>query len=346
MLTLAKHSPRRAGRAGAIGALLLLCCLRARADELHLTNGKVVHGLLEKQTRTGYVFKEVDAKRPKTWRRKEVQTLVLTFDLPDFVYNDPRWSEHMVGQRVEATFREEWGEVEVLRSDHYIVFTNSSAGDRYSGTMEDIYDKFIKEFPFEAPEDAVLMPVFLFKTKDQYDQFYADIAGISVAEAARSGGHAWRDYYATYYQAPRDPVHYHEGAHQLVHNRLRIRGGGSWFQEGMAVYFEGTIFAGEDPAKGMKGMVRSERHLPLPEFFKLPSLLYSSGTDQEADLAHRRYQQAGAVIKFFREGQYAEHFDEMLAQVKAGRSWDSIFGQLFRTNADELEQQFVEYYSK
>ena len=315
-----------------------------RADELHLKDGRVVVGLLEKQSRSGYSFVEAGKKRAATFKASDVRRVVLTYESPDVAFDDPQWSDEMVEARIAESFDPEWGEVEVLRSEHYIVFTNSSAGDRYLETMEDIYSRFQAVFPFEEPRAAPLMPVFLFKTNDHYYAFYSKIAGISLAEARKSAGHAWRDYYATYYQSPKDPVNYHEGAHQLVKERLRAGGGGSWFQEGMAVYFEGTVFPGEDPAKGMKGEVKSGRHTPFELFFTLRSLLYSSTNDADPSLGTRRYQQAGALIKFLKEGPQAELWPTLLDQLRDGEPWVDIFGQTYGLSIADLEAAFVEYY--
>jgi hypothetical protein len=351
---LARHAIRHASRAASTACALAttfaatlalaLAAPSARADELHLGDGRIVQGLLEAETRSGYSFVEAGKKRASTFRKADVRRVVLTYESPDVAFDDPQWSDEMVEARIAESFRPDWGEVEVLRSAHYIVFTNSSAGDRYSETMEDIYSRFLETFPFEEPKAAPLMPVFLFKTNDQYYQFYADIAGISLAEARKSAGHSWRDYYATYYDAPQDPVHYHEGAHQLVKLRLRAGGGGSWFQEGMAVYFEGTVFPGEDPAKGMKGQVKSGRHTPFEVFFKLSSLLYSSTNDTDPSLGSRRYQQAGALIKFLKEGPQAELWPTLLDQLRDGESWEDIFGQTYGLSIADLEAAFVEHY--
>lgn len=316
----------------------------ARADELHLRNGKVLEGRLQKQTATSFAFLEVDGRRPKNVKAKDVERVVLTYALPEWVYTDPQWSQQMVADRLARDCDPEWGEMEVLRSEHYIVFTNSSAGKKYLDTMEDIYERFIEVFPFEEPEDARLMPVFLFKTPDQYWEFYVRIAGRPMEEARKSGGHAWRDYYATYYDAPRDPVHYHEGAHQLVHHRLNVRGGGSWFQEGMAVYFEGQIFPGEDPTKGMKSMVKSGQHTPLPELFELRSLLQSTDTTRDRGAARKNYQQAGAVLHFLKEGPHAKRFEDFLAALRGGASGAAAVRQVYGVSPAELEQQFAEYY--
>lgn len=312
-------------------------------DELHKKDGTIVHGLLVKDGRDGVKFKEAGSKSTKSYKKKDIQRLVLTFEQPDFVYSDPNWSKSMIEARITQTFDPSWGEVDVLRSKHYIVFTNSDAGKRYLETMEDIYQNFKKTFPFEEPKKAPLLPVFLFKTDDQYNRFYAKIANITIAEANTSAGHAWQDYYATYYAAPRDSVHYHEGAHQLVGIRLSVEGGGSWFQEGLAVYFEGVIFKAEDPAIGMKTLVRQNKHTPLRKMIELRTLSPSSDS---LSLVNIRYRQAGAIIKFLMEGPDKDKFPSVIEAVKAGDQWEEIFKKVYGRTVEEMDKAFVDYFKE
>jgi len=335
---------RRSAIIVVVTCFFVLCCIgigRLAADELHKKDGSIVYGLFKRDGKSSVKFLEVGNKRAKTYRKKDIQRIVLTWGLPDFVYSDPEWSREMVQARKEASFDPAWGEVEVMRSDHYIVFTNSSAGKRYLKTMEDIYDKFKKTYPFEDLEDASLMPVFLFKTNDQYYRFYAKIANNSISRAKMSGGHSWKDYYATYYQAPKDPVHYHEGAHQLVKQRLRTSGGGSWFQEGLAVYFEGVVFKSEDPSIGMKTEVRTGRYIRLREMVALRSLLHSRDTESTAS---HRYRQAGAIMKFLVEGPDKERFPQLVEAVRSGDSWEEIFRNVYGRSIDEMDLAFVDFY--
>ena len=96
------------------------------------------------------------------------------------------------------------------------------------------FDGGTASFDVEEVEGRKLMPVFLFRTPEQYYAYYSKRAGIPLDKARRSKGHAWLDYYATWYEAPNDPVHIHEATHQIFGNRLNLSGGGSWLQEGVA----------------------------------------------------------------------------------------------------------------
>ena len=121
-------------------------------------------------------------------------------------------------------------------SKHYIVFTNgpTSSSKKYGVTLEKLYSFIKKELPFEDPKH--LLVAYIFKDNEDYYRFSTAITGMSNPRA--TAGHALPSYYATYYESPRAPTVYHEAAHEIVGACLQINGVGSWWQEGMAVYFE------------------------------------------------------------------------------------------------------------
>src|SRR6185295_14355607 len=121
----------------------------------------------------------------------------------------------------------------VDRSAHYVVMTNSSSGEPFAKKMEENCAKILAAFPFAERKGRRLMPVFLFRSKAQYDDFCSAI-GAGVGGAAK--GHASKDYYATWFESPNDPIHLHEATHQLFRNRFGLPSGGSWFQEGLAEF--------------------------------------------------------------------------------------------------------------
>src|SRR5262249_14356353 len=132
-------------------------------------------------------------------------------------------------------------------------------------------------------------------------------------EAKRSKGHAWRDYYATWYEAPNDPVHVHEATHQVFSNRLGLGGGGSWFQEGVAEYM--STRPGDRSA--VAGQVQKGEHVPPASFSAIPSLLMSSDKDAASgDQAQGNYEEAALLIEFLRESKWAkERFATFLLTI-------------------------------
>lgn len=106
---------------------------------------------------------------------------------------DPKWTEEEALARWERDRPEELaGDMDIYRTDHYIIFTNSSSGKKFAIKMEECYEAIQETFPFPEIPNRRLMPVFLFRTKEEYIDYYAKIANISKKSAANSKGHAWR----------------------------------------------------------------------------------------------------------------------------------------------------------
>jgi hypothetical protein len=191
--------------------------------------------------------------------------------------------------------------------------------------------------------------VFLFRTEDEYNQFFSRIAGISMAEAERSKGHAAGDYYATYYDAPGDPVHVHEATHQIFSNRLGLGGGGSWFQEGVAEYMSSK----PGDLSAVAGLVKKQKHVPLSEFIGIESLLMSSDEDAPmGDQAEASYEQAALLIEFLRESKWAkDKFPAFLQRVgripdKNKAEIEAALQSIYGVNVAGLEERWVEYCKK
>jgi hypothetical protein len=237
----------------------------------------------------------------------------------------------------------------VIRTEHYLIMTNSSSGKLFAEKMEENYDEITRTFPSAEVAGRRLMPVFLFRTPQQYYDYYVKIAGITQEGARASKGHAWRDYYATWYEAPGDPVHIHECTHQFFGNRLYLSGGGSWFQEGVAEYVESTPNDRNEVARAVK----KNEHTPLREFVQLASLLYSSEDDvRGGSKAADHYKQAALLIEFLRESEFGkEGFAQFLAQMGRTRRGDAerieaVFREVYGEGFAGVDAKFVEYCKK
>jgi len=236
-----------------------------------------------------------------------------------------------------------------LRTEHFLVLTNSDGGKLFAKKMEECYATIQKTYPFDEVPGRRLLPVFLFQTADQYFEYYAKIAGLTLEEAKRSKGHAWRDYYATWYEAPNDPVHIHEATHQIFANRLNLGGGGSWFQEGVAEYL--STRPGDRSA--VAGQVKKQTHVPLARFIAIPSLLMSSDENAAGgDAAQGNYELAALLIEFLRESKWAkDRFPAFLLRIGRLQRDEpdvirSALEELYGVSLSELEQRWVEYCKK
>ncbi|MEO0650298.1 MAG: hypothetical protein AAFZ65_06435, partial [Planctomycetota bacterium] len=124
----------------------------------------------------------------------------ITYDGPTRV---AEWTEEEVEARLAEDLPESLeGEriSDPLRTDHYIVFGNSSGAKAFARQIEKYYDRIKDVFPFEEVEGQRLLPVFLFRTRDQYVDFVSKKTGWPKEQAARTGGVASGDWYATTYE--------------------------------------------------------------------------------------------------------------------------------------------------
>ncbi len=352
----------RAPRALILLASLLLA-LPGFADRLELTDGSVLEGDLVEDTGRVRLFLVQGAPRPRRFRHEEVAQLSVRFPTEEErVLRDPRWSEERVVKRIERDFDPDLrSSVKVYRSQHFILFSLAPGGDAQSTKflqrdMEAIYAAFLATFPCEEQPGAHLLPVFLLKDHEQYARWSTGPTDWTLEVARQSAGHASRDYFATYFTGSATAVMWHETAHQLVANVLGIRGGGSWFQEGMAVYFEAKHVPGEQVANLASGMISSGRVTPFRELFEVTSLLHSAGDSTRESVAGSRYTQSGQIIWFLAEGPWKDRFPVFLELVRSpprpepGQTtsyrslWDAIFMEVYQRDVDGVEEAWKAYY--
>ncbi|MDZ4771606.1 MAG: hypothetical protein SGI72_00590 [Planctomycetota bacterium] len=236
-----------------------------------------------------------------------------------------------------------------VRTKHYIFLSNTDAAKQMGDEMEKAYLAIQKMYPFSEVAGRRLLPVFLFANQTQYYDFYAKAFKTSVEEASNSKGVAYKDFYATYYDAPQDPVHIHEMTHQVFANRLRLGGAGSWFQEGVAEYICTKAPERTDAAN----LVKKGRHTPLAQLIAIDSLLSTGAGDvKKGGEAGSLYLQAAMVIEFVRESKWSK--DKFLEWVHAvGNCPDNNAEAIERAtkmvlgvDLAEFEAKYVEYCKK
>jgi hypothetical protein len=264
---------------------------------------------------------------------------------------DPRWTDEELEARWLADAPKDVHEdLVALRTDHYLILSNCGKGSmkKFGKKMEECYAEIKAVYPFEEIPGERLMPVFLFRTNQQYYAYCTQVLTWTEDAARRSKGVAWKDFYATWYEAPNDPVHVHEATHQIFANRLRLPGGGSWFQEGVAEYMSTS----KNDRKLFKRLVEDGRHVPLSTFTTIPSLLQSAGDERVdgTDEASEGYLQAACLIEFLRESDWSkDRFQELLHAVGRAPRGDvaaieAAIGRVLGTDLAGLEERFVAYW--
>ena len=266
---------------------------------------------------------------------------------------DPEWTDEELEARWKKSVPEKLHPKLVeIRTDHYLILSNCGKNTMkgFGKKMEEFYAAVKEVYPFEEVPGERLLPVFLFRTSQQYYEFCRDNLGWTLEDARESKGVASGDFYATWYEAPRDPVHIHEATHQLFFNRLRLRGGGSWFQEGVAEYMSTS----KNDRKAFKKLVSKDKHTPLATFTAIPSLLMTDGSDRTdgGDDASERYLQAACVIEFVRrdkewKGKFMDFVHAMgRARPNDAASIGRALGEVYGVDLKGFEERFLEYWGK
>ncbi len=266
------------------------------------------------------------------------------------VYNR-EWDEDEVERRWQRDVPDKLqDDLEAFRTKHFLILTNSSGKKKFAKELEKSYEAIKQMFPFEEREELRLLPIFLFRTNDQYYDFCVKTLGWTRDAARDSKGVAWMDFYATWYEAPKDPVHIHELTHQLFENRLYLGGGGSWFQEGVAEYMSTT----KTERKQFKRLVKKAKYVPFDEFLLRRSLLGSSGDTRVdgTDPTTEAYLQAACIIEFVHRSKWSggklQDFIHAIGSTGYNdlAEIDAALQRVFGVDVAGFEQQFVKYWTK
>lgn len=299
----------------------------------------------------GYTFRINCVPAPSKSARKSIEKFLKSGISFYGEVENVEWDEEEAMERWERDRPLELaGKLKIVRTDHYIIFTDSSSGKLFAKKMEECYSSIQETFPFPEVKGRKLMPVFLFRTREEYIDYYAKIAGISKERARNSKGHAWRDYYATYYDSPVDPVHIHEATHQIFSNRLRLSGGGSWFQEGVAE----LMSTSKNERKGYaRNAARSESQTPFREFFVIPSLLNDAGKTKSGEKkSSNHYAQAASIIDFARHSKFGKkqfsQFLEAIGKIPRGdvKAAEAAIQRVYGVDLAGFEAEWVKYWRK
>lgn len=268
---------------------------------------------------------------------------------------DPEWSDEELRERwnaeAPAELVEDPRDLYVVRTDHYVILTNQkgNTAKKFGEVMEECYEKIRIIFPFEDVPGQRLLPLFLFRTPAQYHEFVAKNTGMTLEQARRTGGVAFGDCYATYFQSKNDPVHIHEATHQVFRNRLFLGGGGSWLQEGVAEY----VCSEPNEFNPVRNLVKKGDVVPLRQLVAMPSLLFSSDQNRVTggSAGGDAYNQAGILIEYLRQDEtHRERFlDFVHAMGRVARNdvpaIERVLTHTLGVTLEELEQELVEYCS-
>ena len=281
---------------------------------------------------------------------------------------DTKWSDDEIEARWQRQAPDkvlEDSKLRVVRSKHYVILTNVGKGTSksFGKKIDEAYEKIREIYPFEDIEGQRLLPIFYFNTPDQYFEWCVKNLKWKIEKARRSGGVSSGDVYSTYHQATNAPVHIHEATHQIFKNRLRLGGGGSWFQEGVAEYMSaaanelGIVKNLTKEKKAKRGETEKEtrdKNFSLEKFFALQSMLFSIDPEERkksGSVASENYTVAAGVIEFVRHGKYKDRFLDFVHAIgRVPRSdlpaIEKQLQLLFDRDIQGFDEDFMEYWTK
>lgn len=229
----------------------------------------------------------------------------------------PDWTEAEVQRRIQIVFRpEQRKDVKIHRSEHYIVFSQAELATNFMQRFEmKVYHGVRVVLGFrnsDAPRKR--MPVYLFKTKDDYVEYCVRNEGFSESQAKETGGIANEDYFATFMSDGLREAIYHEGAHQIFRNVMNHKFRLSWLEEGIAEYCERKLFR-EGLFQDMQNAILEDKYLPLNTLFSTRSLGFSKAGIFKGVGWREKYLQVSSIVEFLKTKYSQEQFDAFLSTL-------------------------------
>ncbi len=236
-----------------------------------------------------------------------------------------------------------------IRTTHYVVLTDSSCGESFGKKMEENYRRVVDTLEFGEQVHEPRMPIFLFRTQDEYYGFAMRAAGISESEAKATGGIAVGEWYATWYESPCDSAHRSGAARQLLAHRMRLDGDRSWFSDGIAEY----IATKRNDRNAVAQKIAHDKAPLLSEVMSMRNAALCAARNDAPGLEPRELQIESALfIEFLRESSFgkagAKRFIREFASssTKDLAAVDRTLRFVYGEGLASIEKRFREYCKK
>ncbi|MFA7486135.1 MAG: hypothetical protein WCZ89_08930, partial [Phycisphaerae bacterium] len=239
-------------------------------------------------------------------------------------------------QKVRA-WENQYGPGLIITTGHYKIYTtllDPLMLSQIPGFIESAYNGYQRQLP-EPFETSAKMPVYLFATRGQWEDFTKEFAGnqSEIYLKIKTGAYYLKDAWVGY-NIGRDltfSVLGHEGWHQFNHRLFKYRLP-SWLDEGIAMAFEASRFEKGifrfDPSMnlhrlgGLKMTLMKNKMIPLRQLIAMNPGEAIMGIDSIAgepidgsDDVIAFYSQSYALVRFLKEdnhGSRLKNFQQML----------------------------------
>lgn len=222
-------------------------------------------------------------------------------------------------------------ELTAYRSKHYRIHTNLSQRETvpYGRHMDALFEQYDKRFRGLGAKQIEKMPLYLFKTEQQYDRFLQE----HDIDATHSGGMffvthklqglaTWTDSRSRHQTLE---VLQHEGFHQFAWHAI----GPSlpvWLNEGLAQYFEQAVL--DEDGRMSLGLtsrpriervqyaIQQNRLLPIDTLTRVTTRQWADVLRRSPDQANLLYAQAWSLAYFLIHGDDGQHQPKLIDYLK------------------------------
>ncbi len=239
-------------------------------------------------------------------------------------------------------------QIKIVKNPDFIIVSNSKELEieKLEKRMSEFFGvarKGLEGVKKATPDAPPILAVFA--TQDEYRNFTPRLAALLLGQASppSSGGYTIHSIATSYWDPERKtlrPVYFHEMLHSWLDKMYGFPcGNGDWIQEGIANYYQLTVFPQDDLDQIiLNGIASSKMHMPLKDL--------CSGKRIPMD----RYWQALSVIAMLvtKDG-YKENFPKLLNMLVEKRSTDlnpvvkDVFGVDMEKFTADWKEFCVEY---
>lgn len=253
----------------------------------------------------------------------------------------------MLVSSIASTAGAEPGAMKAYPTRYYIIYTDldqdgvREAAARMTAMAEEYHER-TKGF---AGTINSRMPFYLFSNIEDYYRaggppgsagVYSSAGKLMAIASPELAGATWH-------------VVQHEGFHQfadkVIRGRLPI-----WVNEGLAEYFGGGIWTGDNFVTGIvtpsrlkriKGMLEGNRLLPFPQMIMMTQEVWN--IQMKGDY----YDQAWSMVHFLVHGdggKYRPAFESFLVDISKGTQWMTAFIQRFGRDTDAFQKSYKDWW--
>ncbi|MFN0241369.1 MAG: hypothetical protein ACKVWV_00595 [Planctomycetota bacterium] len=267
---------------------------------------------------------------------------------------DPKWTDEEAKKFWQSIAPEStWKKFEKpTRTKHFIVLTNSTSPGPFVKKLEGWYSSIAKIVPTDELEGRKLLPIVLFRTDDDFQNFYREHFQMEPGDNVRETSILIDDFLATSCDYDDEYERLLDLSKQALHVRARARHGNLWLRQGLRTY-AATKPRDRSP---LHKAVKKERYMELAK------LLVDADWNLNPDDARYDkppltndagyWSQSALWIEFFVEGPWPKDSFSRLIRVVGTIPGDDHEGiltaieSLYGMKLEQLQKKWIEYFSK